>query len=224
MHQVLLVMMLLIKYSFYNPALGGTNCSQFVEGNCVSTMASGYRWQDWMDRAVACPKEWEFGTTVELNGKIWTCMDRGGKIRFGEDGYTYVDFLTTRGAYRHGTLVEVKITPPALNITGGVMAEDKLFVRQILRLNSLGTHEVNSPQRQHEICPGFKSAWELGVPELCIQDIQSYTNQHAYKDSQKPLDSSNRNANLSLEEISENPIHCNHRQCFRDKNFQYIFQ
>ena len=71
-----------IRYSRYDPALGGVNCSRFVNGVCVSNMASGKPWAPWMELACACPPEWDFGTTVVLGGQRWTCLDRGGKIKY----------------------------------------------------------------------------------------------------------------------------------------------
>ena len=46
-----------IRYSRYDPALGGVNCSRFVGGVCISNMASGKPWAPWMERACACPPE-----------------------------------------------------------------------------------------------------------------------------------------------------------------------
>lgn len=117
MNQILFILLLTIKYSRYWPPAGGTNCAVFVEGQCISRMASGYRWQDWVGEAVACPAEWPFGTIVELDGQEWVCMDRGGGIRFTE-GVTFVDFLSPRSAYDYGELVEVKVTRPGLQATG----------------------------------------------------------------------------------------------------------
>ena len=97
-----------IRYSWYNPALGGPNCSQFVGGQCISKMANQERWQDHVGEAVACPPEWEFRTTVELDGQTWTCRDRGGKIKF-VDGIPWVDFLRTSAAYTYGSIMQVRV-------------------------------------------------------------------------------------------------------------------
>ena len=96
-----------IRYSRYDPALGGVNCSRFVNGICISNMASGKPWAPWMERACACPPEWAFGTVVVLDGQRWTCMDRGGKIKY-VDGIPWVDFLTRTPQYSYGQLVEVE--------------------------------------------------------------------------------------------------------------------
>ena len=100
--------MITIRYSRYDPALGGVNCSRFVDGVCVSNMASGKPWAPWMELACACPPEWAFGTVVVLDGKRWTCMDRGGKIQF-VDGVPWVDFLTRAPQYSYGALVQVEV-------------------------------------------------------------------------------------------------------------------
>jgi hypothetical protein len=99
-----------IHYSHYYPPLGGTNCGQFVNGKCISKMASGKPWGDYIGEAVACPKEWPFGTLVLLDGQIWTCLDRGSAVRY-VDGMPWLDFLTERGAYPYGTIVPVQVIP-----------------------------------------------------------------------------------------------------------------
>ncbi len=81
------------KISHYWPPLGGPNCSNFRNGKCLSHMASGKKWQDWVDRAVACPSSYPFGTKVYAFDQEWVCMDRGGKI-VAEGGYVWLDFLT----------------------------------------------------------------------------------------------------------------------------------
>ena len=97
-----------IRYSRYDPALGGVNCSRFVNGICISNMASGKPWTPWMERACACPPEWAFGTVVILDGQRWECQDRGGKIKY-VDGIPWVDFLTRTPQYSYGQLVEVEV-------------------------------------------------------------------------------------------------------------------
>ena len=101
-----------IRYSHYWPPLGGVNCSRFVNGQCLSRMASGERWQDWIGRAAACPIEWPFWTRVLLDGQEWICLDRGGKIVYGSDDIPFVDFLTGKAAYSHSALVQVQVVIP----------------------------------------------------------------------------------------------------------------
>ena len=100
-----------VRYSHYWPPLGGPNCSNFVNGACISAMASGQPWALYVGTAVACPVEWAFGTTVELDGHVWTCLDRGGAIRY-VDGVPWVDFLEATGAYAHGSIVAVRVVHP----------------------------------------------------------------------------------------------------------------
>ena len=97
-----------IRYSRYDPALGGVNCSRFVGGVCISNMASGEPWAPWMELACACPPEWAFGTVVILDGQRWTCMDRGGKIKY-VNGIPWVDFLTRTPQHSYGQLVEAEV-------------------------------------------------------------------------------------------------------------------
>jgi hypothetical protein len=55
-----------------------------VDGECLSKMSSGERWQDYVDQAAACPLEWDFGTRFRTpDGREWECLDRGGAIRYG---------------------------------------------------------------------------------------------------------------------------------------------
>ena len=100
-----------VRYSHYWPPLGGTNCFSFVNGVCISAMASGQPWAPYVGTAVACPKEWAFGTTVELDGRVWTCMDRGSAIKY-VDGVPWIDFLEATGRYVHGSIVAVHVVHP----------------------------------------------------------------------------------------------------------------
>jgi len=100
-----------VRYSHYWPPLGGTNCSKFVNGICISNMASGKPWPLYVGTAVACPPEWGFGTTVELDGHVWTCLDRGSAIKY-VDGIPWVDFLEATGVYAHGTIITARVSAP----------------------------------------------------------------------------------------------------------------
>ena len=83
-----------VKMSWYNPALGGPNCLTFVNGECISRMASGERWQDWLGRAAACPPSWPFWTQIRLpGGEEFFCLDRGGAILHGADGFPLLYFF-----------------------------------------------------------------------------------------------------------------------------------
>jgi hypothetical protein len=97
-----------IRYSFYHPWLGGTNCSNFVNGECISNMASGRPWADYMEYAIACPPQWDFGTKLVAFGTIWECLDRGGAIQY-IDGIPFVDFLTAQPQLPFGTIFSVEM-------------------------------------------------------------------------------------------------------------------
>lgn len=97
-----------IRYSHYWPPLCGPNCGRCVDDVCVSKMASGLPWEDWTNRAVACPPEWPFNTRVTLGDKTWVCLDRGGKI-ITHDGLSWVDFMEKEPRYDHGTRVEARV-------------------------------------------------------------------------------------------------------------------
>ena len=98
-----------IRYSHYWPPLGGPNCATFVGGKCISKMASGKPWEQYVDLAVACPPEWPFGRKVIFEGNTYTCMDRGGKIKY-VDGIPWIDFLTPKAAYAYGSIVTVQVS------------------------------------------------------------------------------------------------------------------
>ena len=100
-----------IRYSRYDPSLGGPNCFSFVGGVCISNMASGKPWAPYMESACACVPEWPFGTIVIVDGKRWTCLDRGGMIKT-INGVPWVDFLTRYPLYAYRTLVEAVVVFP----------------------------------------------------------------------------------------------------------------
>ena len=100
------------KISHYWPPLGGQNCSKFVAEGCVARMANGQRWQDWIDRAVACPAELPFGTKVYAFGQEWVCQDRGGMIVREADNVYWFDFLTEKSPAPYGAFEEVVIIRP----------------------------------------------------------------------------------------------------------------
>ena len=95
--------------SHYDPRLGGTNCFNFVDGWCVSPMASGKRWEDYFGVALACPAEYPFGTVFVIGDKEWICLDRGGAILTNPDGTIWLDMLLDVPEYNYGSLVEVQI-------------------------------------------------------------------------------------------------------------------
>ena len=98
-----------IRYSHYWPPLGGPNCSNFVGGKCISNMASGKPWADYVDLAVACPPEWPFGRQVIFEGRTYTCLDRGGMIKY-VNGIPWIDFLTPKAAYPYGSVITVQVS------------------------------------------------------------------------------------------------------------------
>jgi len=98
---------ILTKISHYDPSLGGINCLNFVNGECVSPMANGEDWKDWIGKnnTIACPIELEFGTEIIIEGSKYTCRDRGGMIVY-ENGYFWIDILTKNPKYAYGTVIE----------------------------------------------------------------------------------------------------------------------
>lgn len=98
-----------VRVSYYQPWLGGTNCSDFENGICISKTASGEPWQDWMEYGAACPPEWDFGTRFTLpDDSTWACIDRGGQIQI-QDGIAWVDLLTENPKYSYGSIQMAQI-------------------------------------------------------------------------------------------------------------------
>lgn len=99
----------MVKVSHYTPWTGGTNCSRFVNGECLSNVAMGGSWKDWVDSGAACVSSWPFGTKFRLpDGTVWTCVDRGGGIVQTAQG-AWVDLLTDHPGYYYGEVVEAEI-------------------------------------------------------------------------------------------------------------------
>ena len=102
-----------VHASHYTPWTGGTNCANFKNGKCISRTASGEMWENWVENGVACIKEWAFFTKVIAFGKVWRCVDRGGKIRYDDflyfDGLPWIDFLTAYPQVKYGELITVEV-------------------------------------------------------------------------------------------------------------------
>jgi hypothetical protein len=106
-----------VHVSHYTPWDGGSSCSKFVNGQCISHMASGKDWRDWIDKAAACPGSWKFGTIFRLpDGRVFECQDRGSAIRYGYtpywmtyDGLAWVDLLTAAPVYKFGEVVSIEV-------------------------------------------------------------------------------------------------------------------
>ena len=102
-----------VKISHYDPALGGTNCGHWdtKTNTCTSRMANGERWQDYYTagNAIACPKELAFGTRILLEGRIYTCKDRGGAIRYLGNNTYWIDILAIRTGFPFGIIKDAMI-------------------------------------------------------------------------------------------------------------------
>jgi hypothetical protein len=93
-----------IRYSWYYPPLGGVNTSR-PDAPHLARCANGDRWQPWVGRGIACPPQWAFGTKLRAFGRTWTCVDRGGAIRY-VNGIPWVDFLVSKPHVAYGTVME----------------------------------------------------------------------------------------------------------------------
>ena len=99
--------------SHYWPPLGGVNCATFVNGECVSNMASGLPWWAWVGRAAACPAELPFWTTITLpGGETFVCLDRGGKIVTTAAGELWIDLLVESAPVPYGAAMPVIVRYP----------------------------------------------------------------------------------------------------------------
>lgn len=98
-----------VKVSHYFPGWGGPNCAVWRNGECVSRMASGRKWQKYVDKACACPAEFPFGTVFVINGREWTCWDRGGAIVRVNRKTVWVDLLTKQQVAPHGSVLDAEV-------------------------------------------------------------------------------------------------------------------
>jgi hypothetical protein len=102
-----------VHLSHYWPPLGGINCSNFYNGQCLSVMADGEPWQAWAGIAAACVPEWAFGTTVILpGGELFLCKDRGSGIVNAPDGIPWLDLMVEYPPVAYGSIVEVRVKFP----------------------------------------------------------------------------------------------------------------
>lgn len=97
------------KISHYWPPWGGPNCANFVGGKCISRTASGQSWEKWVDKGCGCPREYPFGTKFLVLGKVWTCVDRGGKVVTLPNGVIWLDLLTKKAPVPYGTVITVEL-------------------------------------------------------------------------------------------------------------------
>ena len=75
-------------------------------------MASGEKWEDWVGRAAACPREWPFDTEIVLEGQErFLCKDRGGAIKY-VDGIPWIDLLVKEPPVPFGTILDIWIKFP----------------------------------------------------------------------------------------------------------------
>ena len=73
-------------------------------------MANGEAWQDWINRAAACPNAWPFETLLVLpGGEVFLCKDHLA-ARFSEG---WIDLLLSGAPpVPYGTWVDVKVYFP----------------------------------------------------------------------------------------------------------------
>lgn len=73
-------------------------------------MSSGLPWQDWYNRAAACPSSLPFWTEIILpGGELFYCLDRGGKIVETGDGGMWIDLLVKSPPVLYGTPITVTV-------------------------------------------------------------------------------------------------------------------
>lgn len=87
--------------------MGGVNCFRFINGECVSKMSNGEKWQDYINKnVIACPKKFRFETTFVIDGISYICKDRGSAIVVTQDGKIWIDILTDKPKYKFGQEVK----------------------------------------------------------------------------------------------------------------------
>lgn len=106
--------MMIFKYSYYNPKLGGINCFTWDASinDCVSPLANGEDYRNNYGVSLACPPDIALGTVFdvqyppELKGR-WICKDRGGAIV--DD---YLDFLDVAQRVPWNSVIAAYVYPP----------------------------------------------------------------------------------------------------------------
>ena len=94
---------MLVRLSWYWPALGGTNCYptnwitdlEHPYGGVCRTKLLGQPWSDWAGAGAACPPSVALRSRiyVERLKKSFYCVDRGGAIEDLPDGTKFIDLL-----------------------------------------------------------------------------------------------------------------------------------
>jgi len=69
-------------------------------------MSNGERWQEWVDRAIACPQDIPFETKIWIGKQMWICKDHGGAIVRLDNDTIWVDQLTENPVYDFGAVVD----------------------------------------------------------------------------------------------------------------------
>jgi hypothetical protein len=82
-------------------------------------MASGRRWEEWTEGrvidgrtvyALACPREFAFGTEFRLpGGERFQCWDRGGKVKT-VGGIPWLDLMVRTAPVPYGTIMPVWVS------------------------------------------------------------------------------------------------------------------
>jgi len=74
-------------------------------------MANGEPWEKYwgLNNTIACPKELDFGTQIELDDNIYTCRDRGGMIVITDNNEYWIDILSPTVPYPYGMVKEAYI-------------------------------------------------------------------------------------------------------------------
>ena len=106
--------MMIFRYSYYNPKLGGINCFTWDASinDCVSPLANGEDYHNNYGASLACPPDIALGTIFdvqlppELKGQ-WVCKDRGGAI-VGD----YLDFLDVAQRVEWNSVIVAYVYPP----------------------------------------------------------------------------------------------------------------
>jgi len=122
-----------LRLSYYNPALGGTNCHPAnwvaahngMQGVCKSLLL-GEPWSTWLNIGAACPMSIPLRSRIyieELN-KSFYCVDRGGAIQDLPDGSKFIDLLQKSAAwYPDAVIVTDRYCPSGCFLANGYVLE-----------------------------------------------------------------------------------------------------
>ena len=118
-----------LRLSYYNPALGGTNChpanwkpATNPYGGVCRTALIGEPWSTWVNIGAACAPDIPLRSRIYIEElkKAFICVDRGGAIQRLADGTQFIDLLQVHAPwYPNAEVIEDKYCPSGCLVANG---------------------------------------------------------------------------------------------------------